>query len=163
MQMDMFGATQEKPARYVGYADGSCSGNPGPGGWGYVLEDDNNRLIKEGYDSARVTTNNQMELTAALELLKQIPEGAVIEVFTDSKYVIDGLTSWMKGWKAKGWKTAKGDPVKNKELWVALDAVNTKRKAKFTWVRGHSGNPGNERADALANLGTDAAKLAAAA
>jgi ribonuclease HI len=163
MQMDMFGATQAKPPRYVGYADGSCSGNPGPGGWGYVLEDDNNRLIKEGYDSARVTTNNQMELTAALELLKQIPEGAVIEVFTDSKYVIDGLTSWMKGWKAKGWKTAKGDPVKNKELWVALDAVNTKRKAKFTWVRGHNGNPGNERADALANLGTDAAKLAAAA
>ncbi|KWU24803.1 hypothetical protein AS149_31800 [Burkholderia cenocepacia] len=164
--MDIFGASPPAPARYVGYCDGGCRSNGkenAPGGWGYVLEDDNKRLISEGYDGKRGTTNNQMELTAAIELLKQTPEGSFVEVYTDSKYVIDGLTSWIKGWKAKGWKTAKGDPVKNKELWVALDALNAKRKTTFNWVRGHSGHPGNERADTLANLGTDAAISGAAA
>jgi len=165
MQMDMFGATAvAQPQRFVGFCDGSALGNgqaDAPGGWGFVLQDDKGAFIAESHGSAAGTTNNKMELQSAIELLKRVPEGSTISVTTDSKYVIDGLTSWIKGWKAKGWKTAKGDPVKNKELWLELDALNSKRKATFDWVRGHSGHPGNERADELAKLGAYEARDAA--
>lgn len=155
MQTDLFGAApaQQQIKKYVGYSDGACKGNPGPGGWGFLLQDDAKNLLGEASGGDRHTTNNKMEMTAAIELLKRIPEGSIIDVFTDSQYVIKGLTEWMRGWKAKNWINSKKEPVANKDLWLVLDALFQKRKVTLHWVRGHNGDPGNERADALANRG----------
>lgn len=115
-------------------------------------------MISESFGGAHDTTNNKMELTAAIETLKLVQAGAKIEVFTDSSYVIKGITEWLPGWRRKNWRTSGGDPVKNVELWKALDALYQVRKVTMTWVRGHNGDPGNERADVLANMGVAEAR-----
>ncbi|KQO66258.1 ribonuclease HI [Methylobacterium sp. Leaf89] len=136
--------------RTIVYADGGCDPNPGPGGWGVVIEAENGRIELCGGD--RATTNNRMELTAAINALRHFPEGAQIEMRCDSQYVIKSVTEWMRGWKAKGWRTATG-PVKNVELMQELDALAARRDVRWTWVRGHAGEAGNERADRLAAQG----------
>ncbi|MBY0260226.1 ribonuclease HI, partial [Methylobacterium sp.] len=136
--------------RTIVYADGGCDPNPGPGGWGVVIEAESGRIELCGGD--RATTNNRMELTAAINALRHFPEGAQIEMRCDSQYVIKSVTEWMRGWKAKGWRTATG-PVKNVELMQELDALAARRDVRWTWVRGHTGEVGNERADRLAAQG----------
>ncbi len=133
------------------YTDGACSGNPGPGGWGaLLLYGDTEKELTGGEFN---TTNNRMELTAAIEALTALRRRCTIHLHTDSIYVKDGITKWITGWKAKGWKTAAKKPVKNEDLWKALDAAATKHDIEWKWVKGHAGDPGNERADALANQG----------
>lgn len=133
------------------YTDGACSGNPGPGGWGVVLQ--YNGHIKELKGGEAHTTNNKMELTAAIEALSSLKRPCEVELYTDSKYVKDGLTGWIFGWKKNGWKTANKKPVKNAELWQALDAAVQRHAINWHWVKGHAGNEMNERADQLANEG----------
>ena len=133
------------------HTDGGCSGNPGPGGWGAVLQ--YNGHIKELKGGEALTTNNRMELTAAIEALNSLKRPCVVELHTDSKYVKDGLTKWIHGWKKNGWKTAAKKPVKNAELWQALDAAVARHKIDWHWVKGHAGDEMNERADALAAEG----------
>jgi ribonuclease HI len=131
------------------YTDGSCHGNPGPGGWGAILKwEARERELSGGADA---TTNNQMELMAVIEGLKALRESCEVEVFTDSKYVMDGMQSWIHGWKKRGWKTANKQPVKNIEYWQSLDLEVARHTVTWTWVKGHSGHPENERADLLAN------------
>ena len=133
------------------YADGACKGIPGPGGWGALLMgDDGEREICGGEAQ---TTNNRMELTAVIEALNAAPPGAAIALHTDSRYVQQGMTSWIHGWKRKGWRTADGKPVKNVDLWQKLEAAAARHRVSWHWVRGHDGDVGNERADALANRG----------
>ena len=136
---------------YEIFTDGACSGNPGPGGWGALIigPDGENELT--GGETA--TTNNRMEMLAAIEALKSLPEGSAITLTTDSTYVKDGITSWIKNWKARGWKTAAKKPVKNVDLWQALDAECARHKIDWQWVRGHAGHVENERADELARQG----------
>ena len=138
------------------WTDGSCSGNPGPGGWGVLMLSGDHE--KELFGGQENTTNNQMELTAAIEALNALKKPSRVTLHTDSTYVKDGLTKWIHGWKKNGWKTAAKKPVKNKELWQALDAACTRHDITWKWVKGHAGDPGNERADELANRGTDMAK-----
>ena len=136
------------------YTDGACRGNPGPGGWAALLLAGEHEREISGAEAA--TTNNRMELTAvirALEALKRPVEGAI---YTDSQYVRQGVLEWMPNWKARGWKTADKKPVKNQDLWQALDALVARHKLEWHWVKGHSGNVGNERVDALANRAIDA-------
>ncbi len=134
------------------YTDGACSGNPGPGGWGVlILPDTGEERELSGGEAA--TTNNRMELTAAIEGLNALPAGQRLTVITDSTYVRDGITSWLANWKARGWQTAAKKPVKNIDLWQALDAAAASHEVTWEWVRGHTGDPGNERADALARSG----------
>lgn len=130
------------------YTDGACSGNPGPGGWGAVLE--YNGTHKELSGHSEETTNNRMELQAAIEALKVLKEPCQVELYTDSTYVRDGITQWLEGWKKKGWKTASKKPVKNKEYWLALEEAMARHEVTWHWVKGHNGHPGNERADSLA-------------
>ncbi|HIF25956.1 MAG TPA: ribonuclease HI [Micavibrio sp.] len=130
------------------YTDGACSGNPGPGGWGALMIWNGHE--KEMSGGVPETTNNRMELTAVIEGLKALNRECVVEVYTDSKYVMQGITEWMAGWKAKGWKTAAKKPVKNQDLWIALDEQVQSHSVKFHWVKGHAGHPENERADSLA-------------
>ena len=137
--------------RVVIHTDGACSGNPGPGGWGAVLQ--YNGTVKELKGGAPLTTNNQMELTAAIEALNALKRKCDVELHTDSVYVKDGLTKWMHGWKRNGWRTADKKPVKNLELWKALDAAVQRHVIDWRWVKGHAGNEFNERADQLANEG----------
>ena len=133
------------------FTDGACSGNPGPGGWGAVLQfGDHERELHGG---ARDTTNNRMELTAAIEALKALSEPCEVSLTTDSTYVKDGITQWLTNWKRNGWKTAAKKPVKNQDLWQALDHESARHEIDWCWVKGHSGHPENERADRLANLG----------
>ena len=132
------------------YTDGACKGNPGPGGWGAVLKYGNS--VKEIKGFAPDTTNNIMELTAVIEALKSLTRPCDIIITTDSNYVKDGITEWIHQWKKKDWKTAGKKPVKNKELWKALEAETHRHKIEWKWVRGHSGHPENERADELANI-----------
>jgi ribonuclease HI len=136
--------------RTIVYADGGCDPNPGPGGWGVVIQDPAGTVELHGGD--RATTNNRMELTAAIRALEHFPEGASIEMRCDSQYVVKSVTEWMRGWKARGWRTATG-PVKNIDLMQRLDALAAARDVRWTWVRGHAGEAGNERADRLAALG----------
>ena len=135
------------------FTDGACSGNPGPGGWGAVLQfGDHERELHGG---AQDTTNNRMELTAAIEALKALSEPCQVSLTTDSTYVKDGITQWLANWKRNGWKTAAKKPVKNQDLWQALDHESARHEIDWCWVKGHSGHPENERADRLANLGMD--------
>ena len=135
------------------YTDGACKGNPGPGGWGalIVLEDEQIELS----GGKKETTNNQMELMAVIKSLEHFDNKIDAIIYTDSKYVMDGITNYIKRWKINGWKTASKKPVKNSELWKSLDSLNSFHNIQWNWVKGHSGHPGNEKADALANLGID--------
>jgi ribonuclease HI len=135
------------------YTDGACRGNPGPGGWGALLE--YNGHTKKIYGSSALTTNNIMELTAVIESLKIINKQSEIIITTDSTYVKNGITKWIHNWKLKGWKTASKKPVKNKSLWKELDSLSKQHTIQWEWVRGHTGHPGNEEADLLANKGID--------
>jgi ribonuclease HI len=133
------------------YSDGACKGNPGPGGWGAVLVAGGHE--KELFGGESPTTNNRMELTAVIEALRALKRPCVINIYTDSQYVQKGISEWIHGWKARGWKTADKKPVKNADLWQALDEAQQPHQITWHWVRGHNGHPGNERADALANRG----------
>ncbi len=137
--------------RVTMYTDGACKGNPGPGGWGVLLEWGDH--TKELCGGERQTTNNRMEISAVLEGLRSLSRSCEILVVTDSVYVRDGVTKWIAGWKRNGWKTAAKKPVKNRDLWEALDAELASHHVQWEWVKGHSGHPGNERADELANAG----------
>jgi ribonuclease HI len=136
------------------YTDGACKGNPGPGGWGAILRS-TGQVEKELFGGELLTTNNRMEMTAVIEALSALKRPCNIALYIDSKYVLQGITEWLPGWKAKGWKTAAKQPVKNVDLWKKLDAlVNSGgHTIEWCWVKGHAGDPGNERADALANMG----------
>jgi len=131
------------------YTDGACKGNPGPGGWGALLIYKEHKKEINGF--SKDTTNNIMELTAVIESLLIIKQKSDITIITDSNYVKDGITKWIANWKNKGWKTSNKKPVKNKDLWKKLDDLSNNHNIKWEWVRGHTGNPGNERADQLAN------------
>jgi len=134
------------------HTDGACSGNPGPGGWGAVLR--YGRHLKELHGGeVGPTTNNRMELTAAIEALEALTRPATVRLHTDSIYLRDGVTKWMPGWRRNGWQTSERKPVKNVDLWQRLSAAIQRHTIEWIWVRGHAGDPGNERADALANLG----------
>lgn len=133
------------------YTDGACSGNPGPGGWGALLN--YNGSTKELCGGETETTNNRMELTAAIRALNELKSSSSIALHTDSTYVKDGITKWMANWKRNGWKTAAKKPVKNKDLWEQLDDAILRHQISWHWVKGHAGDPGNEKADALANQG----------
>tara|TARA_B100000925_G_scaffold291044_1_gene277821 strand:- start:606 stop:1037 length:432 start_codon:yes stop_codon:yes gene_type:complete len=135
------------------YTDGACRGNPGPGGWGVLLK--YGTISKELYGGDASTTNNKMELTAAIKALKEIKEPSEITLYTDSKYVLQGIEEWIHNWKKREWKGANKKPVKNIELWKELDELRDKHNIKWKWVKGHSGDPGNEIADMLANKGID--------
>ncbi len=135
------------------YTDGACRGNPGPGGWGVLIIAGRHRKTMHGGDP--VTTNNRMELTAAIEALNALKNGQHVILHTDSKYVMDGVNEWMPNWKKRGWKTASKKPVKNKDLWQTLDEAVARHEIDWRWVKGHDGIPGNEEADALANRGID--------
>jgi ribonuclease HI len=130
------------------FTDGACSGNPGPGGWGTILRQGAHEKELSGGETA--TTNNRMEMTAVIEGLKALKKPSAIIIHTDSRYVMDGAEKWLKGWKVKGWKTADKQPVKNEDLWRALDAQMARHQITWKWVRGHTGHVENERADALA-------------
>ena len=135
------------------WTDGACSGNPGPGGWGVLIRADGKETEKFGGEPA--TTNNRMELMAAIVALESQKAGGKVTLHTDSQYVKDGLTKWIVGWKRNGWKTADKKPVKNQDLWVRLDAAAAAHKVDWRWVKGHSGHAENDRADALARKGCD--------
>ncbi|MEE4163176.1 MAG: ribonuclease HI [Woeseiaceae bacterium] len=135
------------------YTDGACRGNPGPGGWGVLLKA--GRHEKTLHGGEHDTTNNRMELTAAIEGLKALKRPSEVVLYTDSRYVMDGITSWLANWKKRGWKTAAKKPVKNQDLWQALDEEAARHEIRWVWVKGHSGHDGNEEADRLANLGID--------
>jgi ribonuclease HI len=137
--------------RVIIHTDGACSGNPGPGGWGAVLQ--YGETVKELKGGEALTTNNRMELTAAIEALNALKRPCEVELHTDSQYLKNGLTSWIKGWKKNGWRTADRKPVKNVELWQALDAAVQRHSIDWRWVKGHAGDEMNERADRLANEG----------
>ncbi len=132
------------------FTDGSCSGNPGPGGWGVLIIDDKDR--QELYGGEPDTTNNRMEMLAAIKALEATDTAPII-LHTDSQYLKNGINIWIHNWKKNDWKTAARKPVKNKDLWQELDTLTQNRAIDWRWVKGHSGNPGNERADELANLG----------
>jgi len=135
------------------HTDGACRGNPGPGGWGALLEWGKHRRELKGGEAE--TTNNRMELKAAIEALSSLKRPCRVELYTDSEYVRKGITEWMTAWKARGWKTAGKKAVKNRDLWETLDAQCKRHEVNWHWVKGHDGNPGNERADELANAGID--------
>jgi ribonuclease HI len=133
------------------YTDGACKGNPGPGGWGAWLRLGGHE--KELWGGEAMTTNNRMELTAVIEALSALKRPSEVDIHTDSQYVRQGITAWIHNWKKRGWKTADHKPVKNVDLWQRLDAIAATHKVHWHWVKGHAGDPGNERADALANRG----------
>jgi ribonuclease HI len=145
-------ASTDAPKKIVeAFTDGACSGKPGPGGWGVLLRW--GELEREMSGGEPLTTNNRMELTAAIEALRALKRPTTIRICTDSTYVRDGITKWIHGWKRNGWKTASKDPVKNADLWQELDGLVRGHTVEWEWVRGHAGHPENERADALARAG----------
>ena len=135
------------------YTDGACKGNPGPGGWGVLILLENEQIELSG--GSKETTNNQMELTAVIKALNFFEKKIKVDLYTDSKYVMDGITDYIKKWKINGWQTANKKSVKNMNLWKILDELNNLHDINWNWVKGHSGNPENEKADALANLGIE--------
>ncbi len=135
------------------YTDGACRGNPGPGGWGALLVSGTHR--RELHGGEPLTTNNRMEMTAAIEALAALKRRCRVQLYTDSQYVRNGITEWLPQWKRRGWKTADRKPVKNVDLWMRLEEEIARDEVHWHWVKGHAGHPGNERADALANLGID--------
>ena len=132
------------------YTDGACKGNPGEGGWGAYLEYNNEKVKLYGYETD--TTNNRMEITAAIEALRYIKVKSNIIIYTDSKYLMNGINTWINGWKKNNWRTSSNKGVKNVDLWKIIDELNSNHSIKWCWVKGHSGNPGNEMADELANF-----------
>ena len=139
------------------YTDGACKGNPGPGGWGVYIQFKEDE--KELYGGNPETTNNQMEMQAALEALKHLKdEDEVIKLYTDSNYLRQGITEWIHKWKKNNWKTAAKKPVANRDLWIEISDLNEKMTVEWNWVKGHAGDPGNERADELANIGAESVK-----
>ncbi|XSG81002.1 MAG: ribonuclease HI [Methyloligella sp. ZOD6] len=143
-------AEDKKPVVAI-HTDGACSGNPGPGGWGAILESGAHRKEIKGGEAA--TTNNRMELTAAIKALEALKKPSVVDLYTDSNYLRGGITGWIHGWKKNGWRTAAKKPVKNAELWQALDAAAKLHEVRWHWVKGHAGHDDNERADELAREG----------
>ena len=142
--------------RLVAHTDGACSGNPGPGGWGVLLQArDGDAVLKERelQGGEALTTNNRMELLAAINALETLSRDSDITIVTDSAYVKNGITEWMTGWKRNGWKTSTKKPVKNEDLWRRLDAAQARHRVRWEWIKGHAGHPENERADALARAG----------
>lgn len=135
------------------YTDGACRGNPGPGGWGALLRTKDHEKKLSG--SEAFTTNNRMELMAAIKALEALRHPCKVRLTTDSTYVRDGITRWLSGWKRKGWRTASGQPVKNQDLWMSLDAICQRHQITWEWVKGHAGHPENELADKLANEAID--------
>ncbi|HYW91513.1 MAG TPA: ribonuclease HI [Gammaproteobacteria bacterium] len=135
------------------YTDGACRGNPGPGGWGVLMR--YGRHEKALHGGERDTTNNRMELTAAIRALEALRRPCTVDLYTDSRYLRDGITRWLVNWRHNGWRTAGRKPVKNADLWRRLDELSAGHQIRWHWVRGHQGNDGNERADALANRGAD--------
>ncbi|SOD99965.1 ribonuclease HI [Caenispirillum bisanense] len=144
----MSGETEAGEPRVELYTDGACSGNPGPGGWGAILRYKGQEKELSGGEAQ--TTNNRMEMMAVIEGLGALTRPVAIDVYTDSRYVMDGITKWIHGWKKNGWKTADKKPVKNAELWQQLDEARRRHDVTFHWVKGHAGHPENERADELA-------------
>lgn len=140
------------------YTDGACRGNPGPGGWGVLLRYSDQERELYGYQAE--ATNNQMELMAAIRGLEALKQPCEVILTTDSKYVLQGMTEWLAGWKRKGWRSASGQPVKNQDLWQRLDTAAQLHKIQWVWVRGHTGHPDNERVDGLANRAINERKLA---
>jgi ribonuclease HI len=132
------------------YTDGACSGNPGPGGWGYILRHPSSGKEREGSGAELGTTNNRMELRAVIEGLGVLTTKSIVDLTSDSQYVLNGLREWLPQWKARGWKTAAKKPVKNQDLWEQLDALLARHEVRFHWIRGHNEHPENERADRLA-------------
>ena len=137
------------------YTDGACKGNPGPGGWGAWLSSGGHE--KEMWGGEPLTTNNRMELTAVIESLASLKRRCTVAIYTDSEYVRNGILTWIHGWKKRGWRTADNKPVKNVDLWQRLEAEVERHQVAWHWVKGHAGDPGNERADALANRGVTSA------
>jgi len=139
------------------YTDGACRGNPGPGGWGVLLKmGDHEKTL---YGAEHQTTNNRMELQAAIEALRALKRACDVQLYTDSEYLRKGVLEWLAGWKQRDWRTASKKPVKNRDLWEELDAQLGRHNIEWFWVKGHAGDPGNERADALANQGIDELQL----
>ena len=136
------------------YADGACKGNPGPGGWGAWLQYDGKE--RSLFGGEQVSTNNRMELTAVIRALEALKRPCEVKIYTDSVYVQKGISEWIVGWKARQWRTADKKPVKNDDLWKVLDGLASQHQIQWIWVKGHAGNAGNERADALANQGVAA-------
>ena len=148
------------------YTDGACSGNPGPGGWGVVMEAWEGTTLLKARDlggGEAETTNNRMEMMAAIAALEALERPSTVTVVTDSKYLMDGITGWIHGWKRNGWKTAAKKPVKNVDLWQRLDAAQARHQVKWAWIKGHAGHEQNERADELARAEIKALKQAATA
>ncbi|PRZ05192.1 RNase HI [Isoptericola sp. CG 20/1183] len=138
------------------WTDGACKGNPGLGGWGALLK--SGEHAKELFGGEKLTTNNRMELTAVVEALRALKQPSAVTVHTDSSYVMNGMKTWIAGWKRNGWTTSAKKPVKNVDLWQALDAEVGRHQVSWVWVKGHAGDPGNERADQLANDGVDSVR-----
>jgi ribonuclease HI len=145
------GTTPANPNQVEIHTDGACSGNPGPGGWGVVLRYGD--AVKELHGGDPLTTNNRMELTAAIMALEALTRPVPVKLHTDSRYVLDGITKWLPGWQQRGWKTASKHPVKNMDLWQRLVEAMAPYEVTWLWVKGHAGDPGNERADELARQG----------
>ena len=133
------------------YTDGACSGNPGPGGWGAILMFGDRH--KELFGGERETTNNRMEMMAVIAGAEALSQGCAVDIYTDSTYVMKGMTEWVAGWKQRGWRTASKRPVKNVDLWQRLEEALARHEVSWNWVKGHSGDAGNERADELARMG----------
>jgi len=132
------------------FTDGACSGNPGPGGWAYILRHPGSGAEREASGAEKLTTNNRMELLAVINGLEALKTASVVEVYSDSQYVLNGLNEWLDNWKRRGWKTAAKKPVKNEDLWRELDELRAKHELRYHWIRGHNEHPENERADKLA-------------